>query len=379
MKVLHVIPSLSAAHGGPTQAMLTIERALRDAGVDVETATTDDDGPGRRIARAHAAALAEGAAVRWYFPRTIEFYKASPAFVPWIAREVRRFDVVHIHSLFSFTTPVAAWAARRANVPYVVRPLGTLDRYGVVQRRPWLKALSMRWVERPLLQHAAAVHFTSETEAAEAKRLGWDMRPVVIPLAVDAAAGPPRAFSSAGLRVLFLSRLDPKKNIEGLLDAVAMVRADVSALQLSVAGAGEAAYVAQLKSRADALGIAANVRWLGHVSGEAKLQALRDADVFVLPSFSENFGVAAAEALAAGIPCIVGEGVAIGHDIATAGAGFTVAPDAASIAQGIRGFVAQRAEWASMSQQASRLAGERFSPEAMARALKRLYADILTR
>ena len=131
MKALHVIPSLSSVHGGPTRALTLIERALASQGVMVETATTDDDGPGRRNGKACSRPLAENGAVHWYFAKCAEFYKPSPAFARWITREVGRYDLVHIHALFSFVAPVAAWAARRAGVPYVVRPLGTLARYGM--------------------------------------------------------------------------------------------------------------------------------------------------------------------------------------------------------------------------------------------------------
>ena len=84
--------------------------------------------------------------------------------------------MVHIHYLFSFSSFCAALVARLKGVPYIVRPLGTLARYGITQRRPLLKQLSLRFIEKPILTHAAAVHFTSLQEQDEAEALGFSMQ-----------------------------------------------------------------------------------------------------------------------------------------------------------------------------------------------------------
>lgn len=384
MKVLQVIPSLAAAHGGPSRALALIEQALAAQGVEVETAATDDDGAGKRNGKPHGQPVQENGVRRWYFAKRLEFYKAAPGFATWMARNAGRYDLVHIHALFSFTTPVAAWAARRAGVPYVIRPLGTLNRYGM-SRRPWLKRLSMRFVEGPLLRRAAAVHFTSEAEAAEARQLGLRMNEAVIALGVEpAAAGSAGSGSVLGgaegePRILFLSRLDAKKNLEGLLDALALLAPEMPRLRLIVAGAGAADYVSALKQRAQSLGLAQRVTWAGHVDGAAKADAFAAADLFALPSFSENFGIAAAEALAAGLPCLLGEGVAIAKDVVEAGAGVAVAPDPRSIADGLRRMIASKEGLTAMAANGRDLAQERFSVQAMGARLKQLYMEILER
>jgi glycosyltransferase involved in cell wall biosynthesis len=383
MKVLHVIPSLSLTEGGPTRAITAMEQALAGQGVIVETATTDDDGPGRRNGKALAQALPENGVVRRYFAKRTDFYKWSPAFARWIRKEIRHYDLLHVHAVFSFTSTAAAGAARAADVPYVVRPLGTLNDYGMVRRRPWLKAASMRLIDGPLLRGAAAIHFTSEEEAAQARRLGLALREAVIPLgvAVPATAGAKRSTITlpAAPRLLFLSRLDVKKNLEGLLDAVAVLKHETPHLCLVVAGAGTSKYVNDLKARAQSLGIEDCVDWVGHVEGEAKAAAFANADFFVLPSYSENFGIAAAEALSAGLPCVLGEGVAIANDVVRAGAGIAVGTDAASIAQGLRRIIADHETLPALSANAVRLARERFSIEAMGASLTQLYEKILRR
>jgi glycosyltransferase involved in cell wall biosynthesis len=383
MKVLHVIPSLSRVHGGPTQALTLMERALAAQGVTVETAATDDEGPGRRNGKACGQPLTENGAVHWYFAKRLEFYKASPAFARWIAREAGGYDLLHIHALFSFTTSVAARAAQRAGVPYVIRPLGTLNRYGMSQRRPWLKGLSVKFMEAPILRRAAAVHFTSEAEAVEARSLGIGFKEAIVPLAVEEVAACSAAGNGAfaSLRgspcVLFLSRLDPKKNLEGLLDAVPLLKDKAPSLRLLVAGAGSPDYVSSLRARAAALGISQQVVWAGHVDGAGKAAALAAADIFALPSYSENFGIAAAEALAVGLPCLLGRGVAIANDVVEAHAGVAVHPDAQSIADGLRRIIDGKDGLTNMSANASRMAQDQFSMQAMGARLKQLYTDIL--
>ena len=383
MKVLHVIPSLAAVHGGPSQALALMERALAAQGVAVETATTDYDGPGRRNGKPAGRPLAENGAVRRYFPKRLEFYKVSPGFARWVWRQAGGYDIVHIHALFSFTSVAAAWAARWAGVPYVVRPLGTLSRYGVGRRRPWLKRLSLALIEGPILRHAAAVHFTSAVEWREAEALGVPLRGVLIPLGIEpgpAADGAALRAAFPALRegrcVLFLSRLDPKKNLEGLLRAFSLGRDALPDVRLVVAGDGAPAYVAGLKALSAALGLADRVVWAGHLDGGLKASAFALAEVFALPSFSENFGIAAAEALMAGLPCLLGEGVALAAAVERAGAGVAVAPDPESILRGLARLLADAPGRTAMAAAAAALARRDYSAQAMGETLARLYADI---
>jgi hypothetical protein len=111
LNVLHVIPSVSPVRGGPSRAIAMIERALASSGVSITTATTDDDGPGRRL-RAEAQPRTANGARRVYARKRLQFYTVAPGLVPWLWRHVRDFDVVHIHALFSFTSTAAALMAR---------------------------------------------------------------------------------------------------------------------------------------------------------------------------------------------------------------------------------------------------------------------------
>lgn len=383
---MHVISSNAVTHGGPSRALSLMEQSLSQLGVEVATATTDDNGHGRHNGKTLGRPLQENGVTRWYFRKQMDFYKTSLGLGWWTLRNARTFDVIHIHALFSFNTLVAAWSARRAGVPYILRPLGTLSHYGVTQRRPWLKRTSLAVFEGPALRHAAAVHFTSEDEQCEATQWGVPMRGVVIPLGIEPAQRADAALVRAqypALRadpyLLFLSRLDQKKNIEGLLQAFALVLPNRPTLRLLIAGDGTPVYAARLQAMAAELGLGDSVVWAGRIDGDLKASALGGAELFALPSFSENFGIAAAEALMAGLPCVLGRGVAIAQEVVNAGAGVAVSPDPASIAAGLHQVLEGESGRAAMGLAALRLAQERYSAKAMGSNLVALYSEILKR
>src|SRR5262249_26163079 len=121
----------------------------------------------------------------------------------------------------------AAYLARRMQVPYVLRPLGVLAPYGLTERRPRLKKLSLSLLERRLIRSASAMHFTSHAEASEAEALNLTFNGVVIPLGIDteelAKLAERRNLTEKPRTLLYLSRIDPKKNLEALLRAFALV------------------------------------------------------------------------------------------------------------------------------------------------------------
>ena len=356
-----------------------MSQAMANTDIVLEIATTDDDGPGERLAPISINECGGNTPIR-YFRKVSEFYKIAPEFVVWFWRHAREYDVVHVHALFSFLSVVAAGIALFRRVPYIVRPLGTLSAYGVAKRRPFLKRVSIALIEGPLLRRAAFVHFTSAVELKEAQGLAIPFRGVVVPLAVESrlSALPERGDSpltatSSATTVLYLSRLDPKKNVEGLLRALCLVKKVFPSTQLVIAGSGDDRYVAALKQLANDLGISSAVKWAGYVAGDAKAALLRDADLFVLPSYSENFGIAVAEALAAGLPCVVSRGVAISSEIAEYGAGTVVSTTPESIATAIINLTGDIAARQLAAEAALCLARERFSMAAMGSRLAALY------
>jgi len=378
-KILHVIPSVGPQRGGPSVMMRTIARALSQADMDVHVVTTDDNGPDRLNVPLGTPQHEDGATF-WYFPRQTTFYNFSWPLTRWLAKHVREFNLVHIHALFSYAALPAALLSHRAGVPYIVRPLGTLNRWGIKNRRPWLKNLSFRVIESRILAGAAGIHYTCEQELAEAAELGVQANPLIIPNAVDLPAREPRpesALSKDRKVILFLSRFDRKKGLDLLLEAFARVRNRCPEVLLVLAGAGDPAWVAHLRENAQRLGITPHVVWPGFLTGEDKWAALRHADVFVLPSYSENFGVALVEALACGCPVVLSDQVGIHREIARAGAGLVTPCKADELAQALLDVLTDAALRHRMSENGVRLARQQFSLDAVSRKLAETYAAVI--
>lgn len=377
MKILHVIASVSRKRGGPSAAIGHIERALAARGVAVTTVTTNDDGDGATLPVACGEPVAGEHATRWHFERQTNFYVVSLPMFRWLAANIGAFDAVHVHGLFSFAPVAALLLARWKRVPCIVHPLGALMRYGMTQRRPWLKRLSFGLIERPLMTKAAAVHFASAAERTDAAALRLDCRPVVIPLGIDAAPPPgPIGSSDGAFNLLLLSRIDPVKNIESLIRALALLAPAHPELVLGIAGDGPADYVRSLHRLAQSCGVGSRIRWLGHCDGAAKSEAFARASVFVLPSHSESFGLAALEALAAGVPCIVSRDVALAADLDAARAAVVVSGDPLGIAGGIETLIRDPALRGSIAAAGQRLARESYSLDLMGARLAAMYRDI---
>lgn len=373
-------------HGGPSAALETITHALVQAGVQVAVATTDDDGAarldvplGQPVERDHI--------VHWFFRRQTQFYKFSLPLTRWLAENTGRYDAVHIHALFSFATMPASFFAARARVPYIVRPLGTLNRVGMEQYHRTLKRVSFPLVERPLLERAAFLHYTSESERAQAHAVGVTRRSVVIPIGVAPGTIPETVHGEwlkqfapqwVGHTIfLFLARLDPIKGLDALLPAFAQLCAQNPNVALIIAGAGESEYERELRTTCAQLGIQNRVLFTGYVEGDNKRALLRDADVFVLPSRSENQGVAVVEAMAAGLPVLVTPDVGIAQEIAASGAGIISARDSSSLAEAMQSLAADPAQRAEMGRRGRKLVSDKFSLDAMTQSLIDLYETVI--
>jgi glycosyltransferase involved in cell wall biosynthesis len=257
-------------------------------------------------------------------------------------------------------------------------------------RRRHIKRLSLRLLEMPVLRRAAAIHFTAEAEREEAIAAAAEIAKfhcVVIPLPVEVqevtgaeigklAASPTADGNGGGPVILFLSRIDPKKGVELLLAAFRDVAWDFPDAELVVAGEGDHEYVRSLHAIAKELGVAERVRWVGFVAGAEKAEAFARAAIFVLPSYSENFGIAAAEALAAGVPSVLSENVAIAREARAADAAIVVTCDAVAIAAAMRHLLADSELCDRLRVNGQALVRERFSSEAVGRQLVDLYRSI---
>ena len=386
LKVLHVIPSIAARYGGPSQAIRFMCKALASHdGVHVELATTDADGARRNCAPTEVP----GEFPVHVFHRTFsERWKYSRDLVVWLRKHVAEFDLLHIHGLWNHAAYAAAHAARTAGVPYIVRPAGMLSKYSL-GHRAWMKRLSWAFAEKAIVSGASAFHATTQAEADDVKSVWSAARTFVVPNGVDDAAfsipidretvrqklfadRPPRPI------VLFLSRLHPKK---GVVDLLLPAFAALSNRPLLVLAGGpddhDPAYARQVEASVAELALNDDVVVWGAVSGQDRWSLIDAADVFVLPSHSENFGIVVAEAMARGCPVIVTDGVQLHDLVSSARAGFVVARDAAALEHAICEFFREENLWPELRRNAREAADVGFQWPSVAGQLVRMYMKIL--
>ena len=333
LKVLHVIPAVAPRYGGPSRVIFEMCRSIQQKGTEVLVATTDADGAGRLPVEA-GAAIAYRQVPTIFFKRQLsEVFGYSFSLARWLNDNVKNFDVVHIHAVFSHPCLAAARACRRSEVPYIVRPLGSLDPWSMRQK-PHRKKLMWHMSVGRMLSEAAAVHYTTREEQRLAEASLGLTQGVVIPLGIEMGMTEDATSAESFRRnhpsldsnpyILTLSRLHPKKNIESLLEAfLALVKkSEFETWRLVIAGDGETEYIASLKRLTQVLGGDGKVLFTGWLGGAQKAAALREAALLALTSRQENFGLCVVEALACGVPVVVSDRVNLATEIENAGAGW---------------------------------------------------------
>ncbi|MGB3292435.1 MAG: glycosyltransferase, partial [Phormidesmis sp.] len=307
----------------------------------------------------------------------------------WLWQNAHRYDIAHIHALFSPASTSAATVCRWQKLPYIMRPLGTLDPADL-EKKKRVKQLYASLLERPNLAGAAAIHFTSELESKVSERFGVSTPDMVIPLGVALPELPERAVAKAAIRaqfripaehpiVLFMSRIDPKKGFDLLLPALSELYQRNQPFHFFLCGANpqDRAYENSIRQQIENSPWADWATLSGFVSGDLKAQILSAADVFVLPSYYENFGIAVAEAMAARLPVIVSDQVHIWPAIQESNAGWVVPTEVAALTEALGEALEKDEVRSQRGQNAQRCAEENYSWQAIAQHITDAYQQLL--
>jgi glycosyltransferase involved in cell wall biosynthesis len=387
VKILHVIASLAPRYGGPSKACLELCRELSRRGEQVAIYTTNIDGNGRMNVPLGTPLYRDGVEILYFPVQVLRYYKFSPSLARALKAAIQEYDLVEISSLYLFPSTVAAHYCRRYGVPYLIRPHGTLDPYLFRHHRgrKWVYERLFEWRN---LNRAAAIHFTTVEERELARPLGLKAPGVVAPIGVNlrdyAYAPPDGTFLAAHPEtrdkkiILFLSRLNFKKGLDLLAKAFGRLVRQRDDVHLVLAGPDDEGYGAKVRKWLEAEGVLGKYTFTGMLLGADKLSALCNADVFVLPSYTENFGIAVVEAMALRLPVVISNKVNTWREVAGARAGLVVNCDAQEVSKALLTLLDDPTMRREMGQQGRRLVEERFSWEIVGKQMVQVYRKILS-
>jgi glycosyltransferase involved in cell wall biosynthesis len=379
MRVLHVIPSVEERSGGPATAIVPMCRALQQEGVEVLLVTTDAG-----LNNFTTSGGNHNGVPAIVFPSQLgESFKYSRPLTSWLHSNIHQFSVAHIHSVFNHSSVAAAHVCRKAGVPYIVRPLGTLEPWSMSQK-PVRKRLFWQVSGKGMLRRAAAVHYTTDAEKLSTERLLGLNHGRVIALGIETNSTPAPAgvtqhfpeFASEPY-VLVLSRLHRKKGLDVLIDAFLTLveNPKFARWRLVIAGDGPPNYVLKLKGMVAASAHAGRVAFTGWLDGAKKDALLSGASLLVLPSYQENFGLCVLEALSHSVPVLVSPHVNLAREIVMANAGWIATVNKDALITRLAEALDDEEERARRGRAGKQLS-EKYSWENSAKSLVNLYRQV---
>jgi len=384
IRVLIVTASYYPAvrYGGPIYTVHSLARALvkRGNGVVVYTTTVDGEADS---GESFSKRVLDGVNVE-YFPTAINKIYWSPSMVRSLRQNAGKFDIVHAQGAFLYPTVAARIAAVRSRVPFVYSPRGMLVESLIKKKNYFGKMVWKHLFEIENCERAAFVHATSNIEAYEIKQMDISPRSIeVIPNGVDvpeqecAKDEEARRIRLLGERrpyVIILGRVSWKKGIDRLIKAMALV----PSINLVIAGNDEENYTPELMRLVREQRLEDRVVFTGPVYGLDKVALLRGAKLFILPSYSESFGVVVIEALSCGCPVLMTPDVGIAHDIEKIGAGVIVQPVPEEIGAAIRSLLADDDRTRRMGDIGRKSVLELFSWDGIADTMETAYRRVLS-
>lgn len=368
MKVLHVAPSAARRDGGPSEVLRGQLPALRRLGLDVRLVVSDKGMTlGDDDVRGHPDTLT----LRSVPPRSLNLAAGT---VPALRRAVAWSDVVHVHSVDTAMTSIALRVAKRIGRPVLLQPHGALDRYHRRQGS-FKKSIYRSLIDADVLASISGAIYSSQREAEQGGEV-LRATPYMVPLGVDSSLFEVQRDPQPGV-ILFLGRVTAKKRLDLVLEALAAPMA--TGLSLVVAGPVDPALHFDPARRARELGIENRVTFLGQVDERQRRDLLRTAAIFCLPSDDESFGVAAAEALAAGCPAVLSSEVGIAPAAATQGAAVITGRSAPELAEVLTSLLTENSAIAKISAAGRNYAASHFTWAESARAAHKAYESVTGR
>jgi glycosyltransferase involved in cell wall biosynthesis len=364
LKQLHIVQSLAVDFGGLGVAALRYTQAQAQAGADVTLYIVDRSKRELVIVDAHGMIKTVGGDGPGFARRILSLKGCL---------ETHIFDLVHLHGIWTLILAVASHLASAKRIPVIVSPHGCLEPWAL-KHRGWKKKLALALYQKRVFSKSSIMMATATQELESIRQMGIATPVAVIPNGVDIP--PTLSHSQTSVRTfLFLSRIHPIKGLPNLVAAWALVRQP--GWRIVIAGPDEAGHLYEIYSQIDRLGLLGDFEFTGLVTGDRKEALFAEADVFVLPTYSENFGIAVAEALARGVPVITTTG-APWEDIETWRCGWWVQPGVDGVARAlVAAMNTPREELREMGLRGIQLVKEKYSWDQIGRSALQAYQWML--
>lgn len=373
MRVLYVVPSFYPAlyHGGPVISVYQQCNSLAQKGVELTVLTTDTAGLGRRLdVKDYPTIMPAGYPV--YYCRRMFSVAGAPGILWRMIRLIRSADLVHLIAVYSFPTIPVLLLCRLFGKPLVWSPKGAFQRW----ERSRKVSLKNVWdtICKFVAPRKLQLHVTSENEVKESVKRFPRTVVTVTPNGVEIPAKIQRAPSNGTLRLLYYGRLDPIKGIENLLGACSLLNGRLK-WSLTIAGTGEPDYAGLLVHEIRRLKLSEQVQMIGEVKSDSQAKIFGKADILILPSYQESFGMVAAEAMANAVPVIVSDRTPWSR-VEEIGCGLSVGNDDRSLASAIKQMSAMPLN--DMGQRGRRWMQDEFSWDRSAEQMMSLYRRALS-
>lgn len=390
MKILHVSPSYYPAvkYGGPIQSVHLLNKKLAEKGVHVDVLTTNAGilpSPGLRRVEKDEWCYFDRLRVKYLNYWGYEHFNFSIPFIKELKKIINDYDLVHITAVWNFPVYAAAYFCLKHKKPYIISTRGALHREALLSRSGLIKNIYFKLFAEKYLNKAYAIHYTTGVEKEESELIIQNKNGFVVPNGIDIKniqleSSQKNILERIGITdkkyLLILGRIHSIKGFDILIPAVKNIFDENSDINLVIAG-NDSGYLEQTKKMADELKILNRIIFTGAVSGGDKWSLYKNALMFVLPSYSENFGMAVVEAMACGTPVVISDKVGIYKEVAEADAGIITGTTVDSLYNGIKKLLSDNELRKRIAANGKRLVEEKYSIDKVTDQMIEQYKSLI--